>query len=305
MPNKLVNSVFALCLGIVVWCMMPAIEDLLIHVPRWLLSPMVADMERSLNLSPEDHYILANEYLHGYWIYKNNTAAVEHFEAASKGGVVDATLQLARLFGGAQLSKGDFVVEQNDTRSFELFLAAAEAGSLNGEAMIGVYYAEGIGVKRDTDLAIKWLKQAALRGDVESMRILGNIYILRKNDTYWNLGVSWIRQYAWNVIFGRETTDKAVTEKADSIRKTFPPSKWSSKLTEHLVKLLSEQVSQDTARYMEDVNSIFVNLREQAVRELAILQGTPIDKIDGNYTARVEALRNIINITSVNITTHA
>src|SRR4051812_37630388 len=70
-------------------------------------------------------------------------------------------------------------IAQNDTLTFEtmhsLQTKAAE-GDVEAEFSLGFIYAQGNGVKKDYNEAIKWFKKAADAGDAAAQSDLGFIY---------------------------------------------------------------------------------------------------------------------------------
>jgi TPR repeat protein len=80
---------------------------------------------------------LTPQYLHaGY---------EEGFEAASKGSYNTALVE---------------------------FQIAAEKGDVRAQYSLGIMYFDGIGVKKDHDIAVKWLKKAADKGHPAAQQIL-------------------------------------------------------------------------------------------------------------------------------------
>lgn len=60
--------------------------------------------------------------------------------------------------------------------------AKAKAGNSQAEYYIGKMYARGVGMKKDSDKAIKWLNKAALVGVLEAERELTNVRENSRND---------------------------------------------------------------------------------------------------------------------------
>ena len=60
-------------------------------------------------------------------------------------------------------------------KSFECFINAAMDGVSTAMHMAGYYYLNGIGVEKNTDEAVKWLKMAADNGIEEAQELLSEI----------------------------------------------------------------------------------------------------------------------------------
>lgn len=77
----------------------------------------------------------------------------------------------------AALNLGVYYYDKKDyNKSLDYFLIAGEKGNALAQNQIGIFYAEGLGVKQDKVQATEWLKKAAEQGVVLAQRILGDIY---------------------------------------------------------------------------------------------------------------------------------
>lgn len=65
---------------------------------------------------------------------------------------------------------------QDYYKAFELYLAAADAGSSEGIFGTAVCYLEGHGTNRNYPAAVKWLTKGADAGDTDCMLLLGQCY---------------------------------------------------------------------------------------------------------------------------------
>ena len=57
------------------------------------------------------------------------------------------------------------------------WIQSAEAGNADAQALLGLYYFNGIGVERDYNQAVVWLTKAAQQGNVHAQVLLGNCYL--------------------------------------------------------------------------------------------------------------------------------
>jgi len=67
-------------------------------------------------------------------------------------------------------------VRENETEAIRLYRAAADQGVAFAECCLGCCYDEGRGVTRDPADAAKWYRKAAQRGDAEGQFLLGDAY---------------------------------------------------------------------------------------------------------------------------------
>lgn len=89
----------------------------------------------------------------------------------------------------ARLQAGDFGGEVNETEAVRWFRTAAtycqhgdRLVARRAQARLGIAYRDGIGVNRDAAKAEEWLGRAALNGDGEAQRALGQIYMANPRD---------------------------------------------------------------------------------------------------------------------------
>lgn len=77
----------------------------------------------------------------------------------------------------AAVNLGVYYYDKKDyNKSLDYFLIAGEKGNALAQNQIGIFYAEGLGVKQDKVQATEWFKKAAEQGVVLAQRILGDIY---------------------------------------------------------------------------------------------------------------------------------
>ena len=81
---------------------------------------------------------------------------------------------------------------------FRETLQAAERGDAQAQAMLGLMYANGRGVRQDYAEAVKWYRQAAAQGDADIQVLLGLMYELGEDGVRQDYAeaVKWYRQAA-------------------------------------------------------------------------------------------------------------
>ncbi len=78
--------------------------------------------------------------------------------------------------------------------SFDDAKAAAVKGDAAAQCQMGLFYMNGIGVDRDEDKAVEWLKKAAVQNHVQAQYNLG-IYYAKFSDTEAvRLAVKWLKE---------------------------------------------------------------------------------------------------------------
>lgn len=60
--------------------------------------------------------------------------------------------------------------------AFELFAEAAQQGHVDAQLIVGLIYADGIGVEKDDKQGIRWIKQAAQQGHPDAQFLMGVLY---------------------------------------------------------------------------------------------------------------------------------
>lgn len=112
---------------------------------------------------------------------------VEWLELGARQGDADAAVSLGMM---AETGRGGAV--RDFQRAARLYQIAADAGNVQGQALLGKLYANGDGVDQDTEKAVFWLTKAAEAGYVEAQRKLASVYIGLRPDA--------VQAYAWLVI---------------------------------------------------------------------------------------------------------
>lgn len=110
-----------------------------------------------------DQLNLGAAYDNGIGVTRDIDKALYWYQKAAEQGVAEAQFNLAHLMVSEEMSA---VV------AAEWMRKAAEQGMVDAEYLMGVSYAEGIGVAIDRREARRWLQQAVEKGHEEAMRFL-------------------------------------------------------------------------------------------------------------------------------------
>ncbi len=106
---------------------------------------------------------LGAAYDNGIGVARDIEQALLWYEKAAEQGVAEAQFNLAHLLVAEELSAAV---------AAQWMLKAAEQGMSDAEYLMGVIYAEGIGVEMDRAEARRWLQQAVQKGNLEAQRFL-------------------------------------------------------------------------------------------------------------------------------------
>ena len=68
-------------------------------------------------------------------------------------------------------------LHQDYSAAFAILKPLAEANITKAQNLLGLMYEMGFGVKRDIDVAIKWLERSANLGEAAAAHNLGSIYM--------------------------------------------------------------------------------------------------------------------------------
>ena len=66
--------------------------------------------------------------------------------------------------------------------AFELLLSAAQNGNSDAQYTIGYMYYEGLGVNRDENAALRWIRQSAESGNRRAVEALGQLAGMRARE---------------------------------------------------------------------------------------------------------------------------
>lgn len=108
---------------------------------------------------------LGAAYDHGYGLPKDQEQALHWYQKAAEQGLAEAQFNLAHLLVDAEISP---------VAAAEWMAKAAEQGMLDAQFLMGVTYAEGIGVEQDPLQGRLWLQRAIDAGHEEAREYLEN-----------------------------------------------------------------------------------------------------------------------------------
>ena len=72
--------------------------------------------------------------------------------------------------------------------------AAAEKGDARAQCQMGLFYMNGIGVDRDEDKAVEWLKKAAAQNNAQAQYNLGIYYAKFSDGEAVNKALKWLKE---------------------------------------------------------------------------------------------------------------
>jgi TPR repeat protein len=110
-----------------------------------------------------DQLNLGAAYDNGIGVKRDIDKALEWYQKAAEQGVAEAQFNLAHLLVTEEIST---------VAAAEWMKKAALQGLTDAEYLLGVIYAEGIGVGMDRAKARLWLKKAAAKGHAEAIHFL-------------------------------------------------------------------------------------------------------------------------------------
>lgn len=93
--------------------------------------------------------------------------AIHWYQRAAEQGVAEAQFNLAHLLVEEEISA---------SAAAEWMQKAAEQGMADAQYLLGVIYAEGIGVEMDDTKAKLWLKRAIAKGHEEAAQFMADFY---------------------------------------------------------------------------------------------------------------------------------
>ncbi len=110
---------------------------------------------------------LGAAYDNGIGVKRDLDKALHWYQKAAEQGLAEAQFNLAHLLVTEELSA---------VAAAEWMLKAAEQGLTDAEYLMGVIYAEGIGVAMDDKQAKQWLQRAIQGGSAEAQEFLQQHY---------------------------------------------------------------------------------------------------------------------------------
>lgn len=129
---------------------------------------LLADQNDGLSLMQ-----LAIAYEHGRGVEPDTAMAMQYYQRAGEAGVSDGYAYLGDFY-----RNGTSTVKADSARAFELYqmAAAIEDDNAAGLYYVGDSYLRGIGVQKDTVLALPYFRDAIKAGSYRSMAVLGDYY---------------------------------------------------------------------------------------------------------------------------------
>ena len=110
---------------------------------------------------------LGAAYDNGLGVKRDVEQALYWYQKAAEQGLAEAQFNLAHLLVSEEISA---------VAAAEWMQKAAEQGMPDAQYLMGVIYAEGIGVDADDDKAVAWLKKAIAQGQKEAEKYLKEHY---------------------------------------------------------------------------------------------------------------------------------
>lgn len=139
-----------------------------------LVLPLQAEQQVDINTLQQsaeagDAYAQLNlgaAYDNGIGVERNLEKALLWYEKAAEQGVAEAQFNLAHLLVSEELSA---------VAAAEWMRKAADQGMTDAQYLMGVIYAEGLGVEMNRDEARIWLQKAIDKGHAEAKNFLMNM----------------------------------------------------------------------------------------------------------------------------------
>jgi uncharacterized protein len=114
---------------------------------------------------------LGAAYDNGLGVERDVDKAIEWYRKAADQGLAEAQFNLAHILVSEDIST---------VGAAEYMLKAAEQGMADAQYLMGVTYAEGIGVEPDEEKARLWLKRAVAQGQKDAAKFLKKMTKSRK-----------------------------------------------------------------------------------------------------------------------------
>ena len=161
--------------------------------------------------------MLGQCYMYGFGVEQSDEEAVKHLlpvaeegDMWAQAGLASCYLRLEKPFDevyswlqkasiqgeeSANLCLGLFYAEgygvkQSHETACDYFLKAASAGNAHAQYLLGIHYEGGLGVERSHEQALAWYEKAATNGHLDAQTTLGQIYLSKEQNEE---GVKWTR----------------------------------------------------------------------------------------------------------------
>lgn len=138
---------------------------------------------------PVADYYLGRLYLYGYGQQKNDTLAMRYFKQSAEKGYLPAALLMA---------KYALLKDKNPEEAVRWFKQAATSGDVDAQLFMAAAYRYGFGVKPNTDLATKYIIDAAKNGNAIAQFALAEHFLDSRQESNKKLGLIWLNKAAVN-----------------------------------------------------------------------------------------------------------
>lgn len=119
----------------------------------------------------EAMYTLGIMYEQGLGTEVDDQMAFNYYEKSANGGYEEALYRMGMIYFSGELHQ-----QLDEKRAVEWFIKAADKFHVDALYNLGYCFHYGSGVEQNSDQAIRYYKQAAVLGDVESMNRLAELY---------------------------------------------------------------------------------------------------------------------------------
>jgi TPR repeat protein len=122
---------------------------------------------------------LANCYEYGKGVHQDFEKAVMWYRKAAEQGDNDAQKVIVTLLnqGETDFETAKALLDKGATaKAIPLLQKLAATGYAKAQNTLGIYYANGKGVRQDQAMAVEWFRKAAEQGNVKAQYNLGNCY---------------------------------------------------------------------------------------------------------------------------------
>lgn len=127
---------------------------------------------------PESCYYLATYFYSGKIVAKSEQKAFKLIKESAELGYCQAQEKLGELY-----RKGVCGKDESPKLAFKWYYKAAEQGSVSAIFYIGYFYANGYGIKKNTNLAFEWYSRAAKENNPAALNNLAFCYEYGKGTT--------------------------------------------------------------------------------------------------------------------------
>ncbi|MFO7593868.1 MAG: tetratricopeptide repeat protein [Pseudomonadota bacterium] len=143
---------------------------LLLSVPLQAAEPDLTQMQQQAEQGDAWAQLnLGAAYDNGLGVEQNVEQARHWYQKAAEQGLAEAQFNLAHLL---------VTEEEQSALAAEWMLKAAKQGMADAQYLMGVTYAEGIGVEENEEKAIAWLQKAIAQGHEDAATFLKQSYHL-------------------------------------------------------------------------------------------------------------------------------